>query len=189
MTQPPRTPAPELSRPVNSTRVTPAGMTETIEATEGERARLAKRLDLVAIDRLSASVRLRRVRGEMVRVEGSLEADVVQSCVVTLDPVPAHVADSFSALFAPDHLLPKEEEGMELDLVFTLDDVEEDTPEPMPGGRIDIGELVTQHLSLALDPYPRKEGVVFDEIVEEEEGTEPQKPNPFAALARLRRPT
>ncbi len=186
--QPTSTPA-EFARPVIAAKVTTSGLTERIEANETERTRLARRLELVAVEALAATVRLRRVRGEMVKVDGTLEADVVQSCVVTLEPVPAHVTESFSALFAPDHLLPKEEEGDDVDLTFSLEDLEADVPEAMPGGRIDIGELVAQHLSLALDPYPRKPGVVFDDIAEDDGGEMLEKPNPFAGLARLKPPS
>lgn len=190
MTETART-APEFSRPVIADTVSPGGMVEKIEATAAERAALARRFDLQDIAFLKATVRLRRVRGEMVRVTGELEADVTQTCVVTLEPVAAHVADSFSALFAPDHLLPKETEEEEIEVSFAaLEDV--DVPEAMPRGIIDIGELAAQHLSLALDPYPRKEGASFEDIVEPEEEravVEAARPNPFAELARLKRPT
>ncbi|QJE72679.1 DUF177 domain-containing protein [Aerophototrophica crusticola] len=185
--------APEMSRVVIADTVSTGGKSLTIDSKPEERAALAKRFDLVAIDSLTATLRLRRVRGEMVKVTGSLSADVVQTCVVTLDPVPAHVEEEFSALFAPDHLLPKEEE--EEEMTFSVEMLEEDVPEAMPGGRIDVGELVAQHLSLALDPYPRKAGISFEEIDEGAEPdsapvqAEPAKPNPFAALARLKKPS
>lgn len=184
-------PAPEFSRIVRADAVHRADVVETIEATEAERKALAERFQLESIDRLTATVRLRSVRGgQMVRVAGELEADVVQTCVVTLDPVPAHVSESFGALFAPESMIPKEEDEIEIDPNIS----EEDIPEPMVNGRIDIGELTAQHLSLALDPYPHAEGVEFagyGDADEDEEGAaldEPEKPNPFAALERLKRP-
>lgn len=184
-------PAPEFSRIVRADAVHRGEVVETIEATEAERKALAERLELEAIDRLTATVRLRSVRGgQMVRVTGELEADVVQTCVVTLDPVPAHVTDRFGALFAPESLVPDPEDEIEIDPTVA----EEDIPEPMTNGRIDIGELTAQHLSLALDPYPRAEGVEFagfdEPDGEEPAGTVPEeseKPNPFAALERLKR--
>lgn len=184
-------PAPEFSRIVRADAVHRADVVETIEATEAERKALAERFELEAIDRLVATVRLRSVRGgQMVRVAGELEADVVQTCVVTLDPVPAQVTESFGALFAPESMIPKEEDEIDIDPNLS----EEDIPEPMVNGRIDIGELTAQHLSLALDPYPHAEGVEFagygDADEDEDDGTadEPEKPNPFAALERLKRP-
>ena len=190
-------PAPEFSRIVRADAVHREGdLVETIEATEAERKALAERFELEGIGRLIARVRLRSVRGgQMVRVEGELEADVVQTCVITLEPVPAQVAERFGALFAPESMVPSEDDDIEIDPNIA----EEDIPEAMTNGRIDIGELTAQHLSLALDPYPHAEGVAFDgysEGEEEEEaaapadddaGADPEKPNPFAALERLKR--
>lgn len=192
-------PAPEFSRIVRADAVHRDGeVVQTIEANEAERRALAERFELEAIDRLTATLRLRSTRGgQMVRVSGELEADVVQTCVVTLEPVPARVADRFGALFAPESLVPKEDDEIFIDpAVF-----EEDIPEAMTNGRIDIGELTAQHLSLALDPYPRAEGIDFEgyEEGDEDDGdgsedaekaapaADPDKPNPFAALERLKR--
>ncbi|CAO3350790.1 YceD family protein [Azospirillum melinis] len=184
-------PAPEFSRVVNADTVRRAEVSETIEATEAERRALAERLELEAIGSLTATVKLRAVRGgQMIRVSGQLEADVVQTCVVTLEPVPAHVSERFEALFAPESMI--EDPGLEIDFDASLSD--EDVPEPMENNRIDIGELTAQHLSLGLDPYPHAEGVDFEgyreheegETVEEEAAEEPEKPNPFAVLQKLK---
>ncbi|WP_207456151.1 DUF177 domain-containing protein [Azospirillum sp. SYSU D00513] len=182
--------APEFSRVIRADAVHRSPVTETIEATEAERHALAARLELESIDRLTATVTLKSARGgQMVQVNGTLEADVVQTCVVTLEPVPAHVSERFSALFAPEHLVEDFDEE-EIDLEALLSD--EDQPEPMENGRIDIGELTAQHLSLGLDPYPHAEGVEFAGYAEHEEGeaeaeaAEPEKPNPFAVLQSLK---
>lgn len=187
---------PELSRIVIADKVTTAGGHEVVTATEAECAALAKRFDLISLSGLTARLRLRRVRGEFIKVTGEVEADVVQRCVVTLDPVPGHVKEEFSALFAPDHLIPKEEEDAESDHFQYLGG-DEDFPEPMPAGRIDIGELVAQNLSLSLDPYPRVAGVEFTPILEDYDPDsqdnggdlppEPPRQNPFAALSRLKK--
>ena len=50
------------------------------------------------------------------------------------------------------------------------------------------GELTTQHLSLALDPYPRCPGIDFEDHIEEEDEAPVERPNPFLALAKLKRP-
>jgi Predicted metal-binding, possibly nucleic acid-binding protein len=184
-------PAPEFSRIVRADTVQRDGeVVQTIEATPAERHALAERFELEAIDRLTATIRLRAVRGgQMVRVAGELEADVVQTCVVTLEPVPAHVEESFGALFAPESMVPKDEDEIEIDPNVA----EEDLPEAMINGRIDIGELTAQHLSLALDPYPHAEGIEFsgysegEDEDEEAEAATSEKPNPFAALERLKR--
>ncbi len=182
-----RAPAPEFSRPVQADSIGHEAVQREIEATPEECAALARRLDLEAIGSLRASLRLRRARGgQMVRIEGRMHAEVVQTSVVSLDPVPNTVEEEFAALFAPPELVP--EGGLELD----LDPYAEDDPEPIENGRIDLGELTAQHLSLALDPYPRLPGEEADEGGEAEGGSaqpEPQteeRRQPFASLARLK---
>lgn len=189
---------PEFSRPIRADSVSARELVETIEASEAERKALAERFELEAIGRLVAKVRLRRVRGgTMVRVSGELEASVVQTCVMTLDPVPAEVQERFDALFAPPELIVEPDEDDE-SVFFDPASMDEETdPEPIVNGRIDIGELAAQHLSLALDPYPRSPNAAFDPIQEHpmpEEGVDAvdeeekeARPSPFAALDKLRR--
>lgn len=175
-------PTPEFSRLVQADSVQQREVVEVIEADEAERRALAERFELEGIDRLKATVRMTRTRGgEMVRVAGDLEAEVIQTCVVTLEPVRNTVQDSFEALFAPESLVPDYSEEMEVDASI----LDEEIIEPIVNGRIDIGELTAQHLSLALDPYPRCPGVDLPEGAEVEETEE--RPNPFAALERLKR--
>ncbi|WP_029011192.1 YceD family protein [Azospirillum halopraeferens] len=179
----PASPPPEFSRFVSADRVQRGEVVEEITAGEAERRALAARFELEAIDRLTATVRLSRVRGEMVRVSGELEAEVVQTCVVTLEPVRNTVSERFEALFAPDALLP--DYGDEIDIDACM--LDEEMPEAMDNGRIDIGELTAQHLSLALDPYPRAPGVE-PPSAEEVDASPDARPNPFAVLERLKRP-
>ncbi len=201
-----RMPPPEFSRPVNADSVQDREKVEALEATPREREALARRFDLVSVESLTATVRLRRVRGgQMIRVAGTLEAEVVQTSVVSLEPFTTRVAEEFTALFAPDHLIPREEEDLE---AFLDQQGEGDAPEPIVNGKVDVGELVAQHLSLALDPYPRRpdeghfqhiedldpDGVIPDMAPTGDEDGEageaaprdPQRPNPFAALAKLK---
>ncbi len=133
----------EFSRPVDVARLGAAEARYDIAATETERAALAKRFDLVSLDRFEARVTLHRVAGGMVRLSASLAADLVQTDIVTLEPLPSHVEDNFTLLFGP-----------EADEATTLDPNAE-VVEPLDDGRIDIGEAVAQQLSLAINPYPR----------------------------------
>lgn len=128
-----------------------AGLTFTVDAALGERAALARRLDLIALDRLTASGWVRRgeTRGSVV-LEGRLEAAVVQACVVSLAPVPASLTVDFRRLFVAASAGPA---GREV-----VVDPLADEPEPLPGRAIDVGEIVAEELALALDPYPRAPG-------------------------------
>jgi uncharacterized metal-binding protein YceD (DUF177 family) len=170
----------ELSRPVRVDQVPNSGMEFDIEAKPSERAALAERFGLVSIDALKARVRLRAMAGgTLIRVSGTLTASLVQTCVVTLDPLPAEIEEEFSMTFADGEA---DAAGGEIEL--SLDD--EDPPDPIENGAIDVGEVVAEHLALALDPFPRKPGIEF-QGGEDSAPLEEKKPSPFAALAQLRK--
>ena len=191
----------EFSRFYRADTIGSLGTTVTLEATAAECAALAQRFDLLEIAYLRASLHLRRSQGDgRIRVNGTLEAAVVQSCVVTLEPVPAVVDEHFSALFAAESesmTMRLASGGKAIDIVFSCDGSDEEDPEPLEDGGIDLGELVAQYLSLALDPYPRASGVALVEHREHEDSgkdvisadaDQPEAaPNPFAVLARRRR--
>jgi uncharacterized metal-binding protein YceD (DUF177 family) len=135
----------EFSRVVDTPRLIDRGKTHSIQATAEERAALAARFGLNAIDRLDAKINLELLAGEgLVRLTASLRAEVVQTCVVTLEPLPATVVETFTILY-----------GVSDDVRVVVLDGDADVVEPLENGCIDIGEAVAQQLSLALDPFPR----------------------------------
>jgi uncharacterized metal-binding protein YceD (DUF177 family) len=142
---------PEFSRPVDAPRAPGREATHRIAAIATECGALAKRFGLVTLDRLEAEVRLTLGAAGVVRLDASFAADLVQECVVTLEPVPSHVAEEFVLLFAASR-----------DQRTVVLDSDDETVEPLADGRIDIGEAVAQQLSLALDPYPRAPGASLD---------------------------
>jgi uncharacterized metal-binding protein YceD (DUF177 family) len=143
-------PAPEFSRMVDVPRVAGRVARHAIAADDQERAALAQRFGLVALDRLEAELRIELLRGGMVRIEAALAADLTQECVVTLEPVPAKIEESFALLYGPPEAARE-----------VVIDGEAETVEPLEGARIDVGEAVAQQLSLALDPFPRAPGATL----------------------------
>jgi hypothetical protein len=172
-------PVPEFSRPVAADQIGPRDTEREIAANEAERGRLAERFGLLALDRLAATLRLNRGDGGLIHVHGWLEADVVQTCVVTLEPVRSQIRESFAVAFGAGRSAPDGE-------VVVIDVDEKDPAEELTDGRIDLGEVVAQQLSVALDPYPRAPGAHDRfEAAEGESGATPGA-SPFAALERLR---
>jgi uncharacterized metal-binding protein YceD (DUF177 family) len=173
----PNQPDPEFSRPFTADRLGQTAVTETLLAAPAERAALAKRLGLVELGQLSATVTLERTLGGLIHVAGRFAADVVQTCVVSLVDFPSHIEDSFGLDFgnAPAEF------GDEIDL-----DPDYDPPEPIEGGVIDLGELVAQYLALSLDPYPRAPGAALEPAWSGEDAAEL---SPFAVLKNLKPPT
>ena len=163
---------PEFSRPAAVERIGAAGRTSEVAADDSECRALAERFGILAVESLTARLTL-RAHGPLVHVEGRLSARVVQACVVTLEPVAADIDEAFAITFGPE--VPEDSD----ELVIDLDS--EDPPEPIIDGKIDLGEVVAEHLALALDPFPRAPGAVF------EPPDAPGTTGPFAALAALRK--
>jgi uncharacterized metal-binding protein YceD (DUF177 family) len=192
----------EFSFPIDVTTLPPSGRSYTIEASAEERARVAERLDLQKIDALSAVLEVAPGRKGHIKVTGQVSADVTQTCVVSLAPVPAHVTDAVSASFiteeraAIDKLKKERAEAKgrkktETDEEEVLAAHGEDPPEVATEGRIDLGEIAVVHLALALDPYPRAAGAAFDAKAwggEPENDGKSATVSPFAALAKLKKP-
>lgn len=168
----------ELSRPLQVDRISAGGVREQIVARPEELKALAARFGLWELSRLEATLDVDRAEGKMFAVRGKLFADVVQQCVVTLEPVKDHITDSIDVLFAPPQIIKKDWDG-----AFT-DIGDAEPPEPIENGVIDLGELVAQHLSIALNPYPRKEGVHLGSYEAKAQQAQ-NSDNPFAKLALI----
>lgn len=140
---------------------------------------LAQELDLQAIKELTFKGELRPHGRNDVQLQGDLTADVVQSCVVTLAPVPAKIKIPVLRTYIQGMEWP---EGDEIEMP------EDDTREPLPEV-IDLDAVLIEALALALPDYPRAGGASLEETVYAPPGAEPLKEEslkPFAALAALK---
>lgn len=129
---------------------------------------------------LQASFDVTPRSGGRFHVAGHVRARVGQTCVVTLEELENDVDEPIDLTFAPPEQIPQ--------MAALVDEAEEsdeetpDPPEPIENGMIDLGRVATDALYLAVDPYPRKPGVVFEPVVE---AIDP-KDHPFAALKALK---
>ena len=179
---------PELSRIVTRGEIARGEAVRDIAADERERAALARRFGLAALERLEARLRLRpegsQGRPGLVTLEGRFSADVVQLCVVTLEGLPVTVEEEISLLFSLAR--PGEPKGPAA-LEVEIDAEAEDPPEPIGPHGLDLGEVVAEQLALALDPYPRAPDADLASVTGEL-AQEPDEPaGAFAALAALKR--
>lgn len=179
---------PEFSRPVLVAKIGRNGLSMTVKAEPHEREALARRLDLLALDRLEATLELRQT-ADGVALEGDIVADLAQRCVVSLQPVPVRIEEHFVQYFSENAPSDAElmQRALEEGLDFFAEAEEDEIPDPIVNGRIDAGEAVVQQLAVVLDPYPRlpdaelparRRGVTLN--AEEEPLA---KVNPFAGLA------
>jgi len=162
------------SVPVAAQDVPESGLALTLAADERTRASVAKLADLRALPRLEARFELARRGRDSLHVTGTLSATVGQTCVVTLDPIENEIEESIDLVFAPGAASMAESSS-------GLEDVALDSPEPLTSGLVDLGAIATEFLVLAIDPYPRKPGAVFEAPAAPDDANQP-----FAALAGLK---
>jgi uncharacterized metal-binding protein YceD (DUF177 family) len=164
---------PPWSMPLAITDVPEEGKHLDLVADDRARAAIADLAGLRAVPRFAAEFDVTLHGRDGLHVTGRVSAMVGQTCVVTLEPVDNDVEEDIDLIFTPDAVPFAKAGGAEPG----------DGPEPLIDGTVDLGAIATEFLLLALDPYPRKPGVVFEAPrKEDDEGT-----HPFAALAALKK--
>lgn len=173
MNEPHPTPLP-LKRLIAVADIPERGLEVHFEASAEERQAVAEWLETPSVEAVTADYRLLR-RGSQVRLEGELQAALTRICGVTLEPFQEDVREPVTMRFSEHASLDGAGE-----VSASHDAEEEDLPDPIINGRIDIGAVTAEFLALGLNPYPRKPGHDFTYV--EDQGKE----NPFAALAALK---
>jgi hypothetical protein len=166
-----------FSRVVRVDSIPRDGQTVDIEASPPEREALAALYKLPSIEALSAQLTLRRSASGEVKVAGAVHGRLTQVCVVSLEPFPATVDEEIDVRFAPLTNEAASRRLSEEPVTFSIAD--EDEPDPIIDGKIDIGALAAEFLALGIDPYPRKPDVAFEPP---DEKAEADKVSPFSAL-------
>jgi uncharacterized metal-binding protein YceD (DUF177 family) len=165
------------SVPVAVDDIPETGLHLEIDAPEPVRAEIAGLAGLRELGRLSGVFDLTR-RGAGVRVTGNVSARVGQTCVVTLEPVESDIDEPVDLRFAPRPVAPASAKS-ETVAAHTSD---EDPPDPLFGGKLDLGSIATEFLLLGIDPYPRKPGAEFAPVKPDDASAKP-----FAALEALKK--
>ncbi|MBB5745510.1 YceD family protein [Brevundimonas variabilis] len=143
----------------------------TLEPDAGSRAKIARSLDLASLDAFTATLTIKPARVGWT-LSGRVVAEAVQTCGLTLEPLPVSIDQVFS-LDLVEAAEPVAGEEVEI----TLDD---DSPDIIEDGRIDLGQYAVEQLALTLDPFPRKPGAEFVQPAE------PADISPFAVLKAFR---
>ncbi|WP_447909681.1 YceD family protein [Brevundimonas bullata] len=134
--------------------------------------RIVRALDLQSLDLFEVDINLvPTVSGW--RLDGRVMADAVQTCGLTLEPLPVHIDRKFSIQMV-EATEREPEDDAEIDL-----ELDDDSADQIEGGSIDLGQYAVEQLALSLDPFPRKPGAVF------EQPKEPGEISPFAVLKGL----
>ncbi len=183
----------EFSRPFNLENVKKNGSHLKLEATSEECASLASRYSIPKIKAVLADCRLtKRAQKETgdYLLEVALNAQVVQTCVLSLEQVDEKIEERFSIVFKTDE--EGDDDALDLQEVeFELDD---DDIEYIEDYEVDLGGYVSEYLSLFINPYPKKAdadaGNLGHKVLTEDEiDAKTKRENPFNVLKDLKHKT
>jgi hypothetical protein len=166
-----------LSLAVRIDEIPADGRAIRIEAGDDERRALAEQLGIPEVAAFTAELNVRPLGGGAFSVSGQVRASVVQTDIVTLDPVEQQLNESIDLRLVPEDGIAR------VSATAPLQSEPAEGPETYRGGRIELGALAAEHLALGLDPYPRAPGVEFTGYSEDDS----LPPSPFAALAGLKK--
>jgi hypothetical protein len=144
------------------------------EASEIDLQGLADYAGVKSVTRFAARLRAVPLGRGRFRISGSFEAWVVQSSIVDLEPVSSGINESFSADYWPEAEISTAPAG--------AGSFETDPPEPIVGGRLEVGKLLCELFVLAINPYPRNEGDELHWPARDDDVSS----SPFASLAQLK---
>lgn len=166
--------------PVAVAQIPETGLHRDIAADPAVRHAMAEMGGLREVLSAQASLDVTPKSGGRFHVTGHVRARIGQTCVVTLEEIESDIDEPVDLIFAPPEQVPQMAA-----LVDEAGESDDDTPdplEPIENGMIDLGKVATDALYLAVDPYPRKPGAVFEPLVE---AADPED-HPFAALRALK---
>ena len=174
--------APPFQYDVNVRTLPRSGRQERFDAPVEVRERLARDNGVVSIDRLVATAHLVPWQRGGVHVTGRVEADIVQPCAVSGQPLRTAIEETIDLVFVPEGsalAAPRRDEHGEI----VFDPLGDDLPEPFSGDSIDLAALWCEFLTLGIDPNARAPGATFDAA----EHGDAAPDSPFAVLATLRK--
>lgn len=141
-------------------------------ATREECCALAQRFHFMGLSYLRAILEISPWKTLGVRVNGELQARVIQRCVISLEPMSQALSHTFVSFFSPSRNseeIPSEQQSVDLE-----------DPEVIEQDGINLGELVSQQLCLVLDPYPHLPDARLPEYVVGKDSAN----SPFSNLSR-----
>jgi len=166
-----------LSHLYNLNRLGQAGDEVSFSAADEDRAALARFAGVSRVDLFAAHIVLRKPAANRFQLEFTLEADIVQACVVSLADVPSHIERRFTRALNFDPALKRAKDRPVEDFLQ-----EDDKPEDIDSLHYDLAAPLIEEFVLAIDPYPRAAGVAFEAPQEAQDTPE----SPFAVLKGLK---
>lgn len=133
-------------------------------------------LQVPAVNSFEADIKLKFYKRQgRLDVWGEVKSVIGQISVISLEPFDKEYNTKFEITYDTNATY---EEIKEQDV-----DIMADIPDIVENGEINLADIAIEHIALVLDDYPRKEGEVFDQVIED---ISPIRNTPFAVLEKLK---
>lgn len=169
-----------LHWPVNVALIRDARQMRLTASADENRA-VAEHLGLESVDNLQAVVTIRPWRRHGLGVDGTLSASIGQICTLSGEPMTTDISETFNERYYPED---RDDKNRQTETVI---DVEATSDyETFAGDTVDLGALVVEYLTLAIDPYPKKPGATLPVQIRgksQPDAADNRRPSPFAKLA------
>jgi uncharacterized metal-binding protein YceD (DUF177 family) len=172
--------APPLQQFYDLADVSEGGVEVAVRAEATQREALARWAGVEKVESFGALVDLRKSGPRRFSYAARLTADVVQTCVVTLEPLSVRLERDIARTL--ELARGRSRPGQDDPPVWTPDDDDEE-PEKIETSRYDLAGPLLEEFVLAIDPYPRAPGVAFELPVPEDN----PRDSPFAVLKALKK--
>lgn len=151
----------------------------TLDANNQDLEYLKEVLKVEAVKQFHAEIYLKLNKKEhRLDVSGLVDAELELKSVISLENFNKHYNPEFSLVYDTKATM---KDIKELDI-----DLEEDEPDIIIDGQIDLGQIAVEQVALVMEDNPRKDGEVFVFQSEfDEEDT--QKLNPFSVLKNIKK--
>jgi len=147
------------------------GRAMSFSASKEQCEQIMEVFDLLDLKSFSVQTQVKQLINKTYEVHGSLNAIIVQSSVVSCEPVTTSISEQFTVMLMPSQK--------------RMDEYEESHPDDdcdvFVDGEYDIGNLALEYLSLSLPENPKLDGETGDHIEFDENETEP-KVSPFSVI-------
>jgi len=149
-----------------------------LQADKEELQNVADILKVESVRRLHADIYLKRnIKENILKVWGTVEARIELKSVISLE--------NFFRNFKIPFELIYDTKATYQDILEMNTDINDDVPDVIINGTINLADICIEQIALNLDDYPRAENEVFN-YSDYDDSQPPEKENPFSVLKKLK---
>ena len=166
-----------FSYPIQIDKLTLAEKNFIITADKAQNLWITEVFQVEGVNFFTAQLSVKKEKNtSLIKVSGKAESEIVQKSVISLENFAKKYESEFTVFFDTKATYTQIREDFE--------DINEDAPEPVENGEIDLAAAAMEQIAILLDDYPRQDGEIFAFESEFDEQTDAEN-NPFAVLKNI----